>query len=126
MPQHELRRDGSEAGMVTAETAIIIPLVALFALVLIWMVVTVTAHVQVVDAARDGARAIARGEDEQAAVEQAIRTAPDEAEVRVADQGDAVTVVVEVDARGPGWLLVPLPAVHLESQATVGNEDGVR
>lgn len=116
----------TERGMVTAETAVVLPLVALFAMVLVWMVTAVTAHVQVVDAARDGARAIARGEDEQAAVAHARRVAPRDSQVRVEAEQQTVTVTVEVDAQAPGWLLVPLPAVHLESQATVAREGSLR
>ena len=116
----------SERGMVTAETAIVIPLIALFALGLAWMVITVTAQIQVVDAARDGARALARGEDEAAAVAHTSRVAPSGATVEVTEGAGSVTVEVEVEAEAPAWLLLPLPAVHLESQATVGREDGVR
>lgn len=116
----------SQQGMVTAETAIIIPVVALFALGLIWMVVTVTAQIQVVDAARDGARAVARGDDEATAVAHASQVAPSGAEVGVTEAGGAVTVVVEVEAEAPDWLLLPLPGVHLESRATVVREDEVQ
>lgn len=112
----------SQRGMVTAETAIVIPLIALFALGLAWMVITVTAQIQVVDAARDGARAVARGDDETAAVAHASRVAPSGATVEVTDTAGAVTVEVEVEAEAPEWLLLPLPAVHLESRSTVLRE----
>lgn len=111
-----------ERGMVTAETAVVLPLVAMFVLALLWLLVTVISHVQIVDAARDGARALARGEEQGAAVEHAVRTAPDGAAVSVSRGDDVVTVRVEVDAEAPSWLIVPLPSVHLEAQASVAEE----
>lgn len=109
----------SELGMVTAEAAVVLPLIAIFTLALIWMVVTVIAQVQIVDAARDGARALARGEDEQIAVGHARRTAPDGADVDVSRASDSVTVTVDLDAEPPRWLLVPLPSVHLQAHSSV-------
>lgn len=114
----------AESGMVTVEAAIVIPLVALFGLALIWMVLTVIAQIQVVDAARDAARSLSRGDDRAAAVAHARGVAPADATVAIRDAGGSVTVTVEVDAAAPRWLLVPLPAVHLRSQATVPSETG--
>jgi hypothetical protein len=113
----------SEHGMVTAETAVVLPLIAVFAMALIWVVVTVIAQIQLVDSARDGARALARGDDEQAAIGHALQAAPEGATANVSNGSDTVTVTVEVDAKAPSWLLVPLPAVHLESRAAVALED---
>lgn len=122
-----MRRDvrRGERGMVTAEAAIVIPVIVLVAAALIWLVVLVTAQIQVVDAARDAARAMARGDDADAAIGHAVRVAPEGAAVSVSEGDDTVTVTVEVEARAPGWMLVPLPAVHLESQATTVREEEV-
>ena len=112
----------SERGMVTAETAVVLPLIAAFALALIWMVLTVIVQVQLVDASRDAARSLARGDDEQTAVAHARQTAPRGASIAVTTVNDSVTVTVEHEAKAPRWLLVPLPSVHLESHATVARE----
>ena len=109
--------------MVTAETAVVLPLIALFTMVLIWMVITVIAQVQLVDAARDGARAIARGEDEAVAVDHVRRVAPEGVDVDVSQQSEVVTVQVDLEAEAPGWLLVPLPSIHLHAHSSVIRED---
>ena len=115
-------RRRSQRGMVTAEAALVIPLVAAFAMVLAWMVSVVIAEVQVVDASRDAARALARGDEEQTAVAAALATAPDGAAVAIAGSGGQVTVHVTAQAEAPGWLLVPLPSVALSSESTVAVE----
>lgn len=123
----QLRHRGSsrrrDDGSVTAEAAIVLPLVAAFALVLVWMISVGIAQVQVVDAARDAARALARGDDEAIAVQVAERTAPDHAMVSSSRTGDTVTVTVSSHQDAPGWLLVPLPDITLDSTATVQLED---
>lgn len=113
----------SDDGSVTAEAAIVLPLIAAFALVLVWMIAVGIAQVQVVDAARDAARALARGDDEAAAVEAADRTAPDRATVSSSRTGDTVTVTVSSHQEAPSWLLVPLPDVTLDATATVQLEE---
>jgi len=113
----------SQAGTVTAETAIALPLMAAFVMVLVWLLSAVTAQIRVVDAARDAARAVARGDDTAQAVAAATATAPEGASVDVSQGSALATVTVRVDAEAPGWLLVPLPSVPLESTASVGMEE---
>ena len=50
-------------GMVTAETAVVLPVLLLVLAGAVAAVVVVGAHLRVVDAAREGTRAAARGED---------------------------------------------------------------
>ena len=114
-----------ERGMVTAEAALVLPIVAAFCLVLVWLLSVGVAQVRVVDAARDAARAIARGEDQDAAATAARRTAPAGADVAFDASAEAVTVRVSVQATAPGWLLVPLPAIAVGSSATVEAERDV-
>ncbi len=109
----------AERGTVTAEAAIVLPIIAFFALTVMWLVSVGVAKVATVDAARDAARAIARGEQPELAVEAARRTAPDGAVVDIApERFGTVTVTVSVVAEAPGWLLVPLPAITVGSRAT--------
>ncbi len=115
----------SQRGTVTAESALVLPLVAAFAMALVWMVSVAIEQVQTVDAARDAARALARGDDAGVVDEQALRTAPAGSSVDISHSGGLVTVSVSVVATPPGWLLVPLPGVTVGSRSTVQVEDDV-
>jgi Flp pilus assembly protein TadG len=117
------RRD--ETGMVTAETAVVLPIVAAFALVLLWLISAAITEIRLVDASRDAARALARGEDEAAVRAQVAETGPGGSNVAVVRDGQEVTVEVSTAARPPGWLLVPLPAIALHASATTQAEVGV-
>jgi hypothetical protein len=112
-------RSRHQTGSVTAEAAVVLPIVAAFALTLIWMISVVVAEVRAVDAARDAARAVARGDGVAAAVAQARNTSPDGSHVTISRHGDLVTARVSFAARPPGWLLVPLPSVEVGSTSTV-------
>ncbi len=118
------RGDSQERGTVTAEAAIVLPVIAAFCLVLVWMVSLGISEVLTVDAARDAARAVARGEDQASATRIAERTAPDGAVVSFAQSAGIVTATVSVRVSAPGWLLAPMPAVTLGSSSTVEVESG--
>ena len=113
----------SQTGMVTAEAAAVLPLVAVFALAMVWLLSVGIAEVRVVDAARDAARAVARGDADAGAIEAARRTAGPGARVGIHRASGLVTVTVSEQVRAPGWLLVPLPAVAVRSQSTVEVEN---
>ena len=115
-----------EHGSVTAEAALVLPLVAAFALALVWLISLGFAQIQAADAARDAAREIARGGDQGAATMAARRTAPDSASVVLQRDSDLVTVSVSFSSRPPSWLLVPVPSVDVHASATVAAEDGAR
>lgn len=89
--------------MVTAETAVVLP-VLLFVLAGAVAVVTVLgAQLRCVDAAREGARAVARGEADVAVRRLVDRLAPAGAVTRVSgdDEEARVTVTVRVAPIGP-------------------------
>lgn len=109
--------------MVTAEAALVLPLIAIFALALVWLMTVGIAEVRVVDAARDAARAVARGEDDTAAAGAARRTAGSDAGVTVRRGSGLVSVTVTERVSPPGWLLVPLPSVTVSSHSSVEAED---
>lgn len=120
-------RSRAGRGMVTAEAALVLPLVALFALALVWLVSVGIDQVRVVDAARDAARALARGDGDAAASQAARRTAGFGAIVVIRRNSSVVSVTVSQRASAPDWLLVPLPAVLVTSQSSVeveGDGDG--
>lgn len=112
-----LRRDG---GYVTAEAALVLPALVLFAMGLVWALVAAAAQIQCVDAARAGARAAARQDPDEAAVAAARQAAPKGARVTVRRDGDLVRVDVEADSPGPAAL-----ALHLHQEAVALAEDSV-
>ncbi len=125
-PRSRRPRRRHQRGTVTAEAAIVLPLMTAFCLVLVWMVSIGISQVRAVDAARDAARAIARGGDQSAAASAARRTAPDGSEVTFSESGGTVTATVSVRVSPPGWLLVPLPTVTIGSSSTVETETDAR
>ncbi len=100
------------AGMVTAETAVVLPVLLLVLAGAVAAVTVVGAQLRCVDAAREGARAAARGEDTALVTALAGRAAPDGARTTVAVDGVTVTVTVtaEVAPLGPVPLRVPVAA----------------
>ncbi|MEU3450358.1 TadE family type IV pilus minor pilin [Streptomyces thermolilacinus] len=98
----------------TAEAALAMPALVVFTMTLVWGLVAAAAQIQCVDAARAGARAVARSEPEAAAVAVARAAAPDGARVVVERAGDLWRVRVEAPAPGPAsWGLT----LHAEAAA---------
>lgn len=78
----------------TAESAVVLPVLVMFATALVWGLLVVAAQIQCVDAARAGARAAARQDPAGAVVEVAREAAPRDASVTVSREGDQVRVTV--------------------------------
>ena len=116
-----LRRE-DQHGAVTAEAAVVIPLLLAVAMSLVWLVALAATQVRVVDAARETARAAARGESDAVSVERGRQVAPDDARFEISRGGGAVTVRVAAEVRGPGGLLAFLPAVPVSSEAVAAEE----
>ena len=128
-PQRPVRRSArtllrGERGSVTAETAIVLPVIAVLLVVAIWAIGLVVSHIRCLDAARDVARAVARGEPVEQAHRIGQRSAPAGATVELRRNGDAVTATV----RAP---TITLPvfggvgSVLIEETATVQTEPEV-
>ncbi|GHB43209.1 hypothetical protein GCM10010331_33470 [Streptomyces xanthochromogenes] len=107
-------RDGGrhrgDRGFVTAETAVAIPALVGFALALLWALTAASAEIRCVDAARAGARAVARSEPEAVALAAARSAAPRGATVTVRRTGELWRVRVESPTPGPRRLSVTLSA----------------
>jgi hypothetical protein len=88
------RGKGADAGFVTAESAVVLPVLVAFTTALVWGLLVVAAQIQCVDAARMGARAAARQDPAGSVTELARATAPRGARVTVDREGDRVRVVV--------------------------------
>jgi Flp pilus assembly protein TadG len=106
----------TDDGTVTAESAIAIPSLVVLLMIFVWVILVVTAQLRVVDAARVGARAAARGESIEQSISVAGQAAPPGAEAYVTRSGDEIRVKVEVDVPPPGGIAV-LPSIHLDAIA---------
>ncbi len=85
---------GPDGGFVTAETAVVLPVLVVFAMALVWGLLVVAAQIQCVDAARTGARAAARQDPADAVMGVAREAAPRGARVTVSREAGLVRVVV--------------------------------
>ncbi|MFI5678480.1 TadE family type IV pilus minor pilin [Streptomyces cellulosae] len=111
----------SDRGFVTAEAAVVLPVLVMFAMALVWALLVVAAQIQCVDAARTGARAAARQDPADAVVEVARRAAPRSAKVTVGREGDQVRVTVVAEPP----VLSGLPfVVREEAVASVEESSG--
>jgi Flp pilus assembly protein TadG len=107
---------------VAAETAVALPVLVAVCLGLVWMVALSVAHLRVVDGAREGARALARGDAPASAVAAARRVAPAGAEVTLSRGAGQVRVRVAVRVGGPGGLWQAVPGVEVVSTAVAAEE----
>ena len=105
-------------GSVTAELAVLLPTLVLVAAGLAWLVGLGVAQVRCVDAARDAARAIARAESSEVAVDLARQSAPESAEVSIDRAGGMVQVEVTYRATPPGGLLGAVVSWDLRATAS--------
>ncbi len=112
-----------ESGMVTAEMAVLAPFGVVFGLLLLWIVSLGFTQVQLVDAAREAARLVARGEPAAAASDVARRHAPPGTAVRVSERGGLVTVRVSARSRLPLPVLRHVGAQMLEASAVSADEE---
>ncbi|ARF73417.1 pilus assembly protein TadE [Kitasatospora albolonga] len=104
----------------TAEAAVVIPVLVAFAMAWLWALVAASAQIRCVDAARAGARAAARSEPEAAVLSAARDAAPRGARVAVRRAGDLWRVTVEAPTPGPAAL-----ALTLNAEAAALAEDSV-
>lgn len=104
--------------MVTAETAVVLPVLLVVLAAAVWVLACVAGQLRCVDAARVAARAAARGDAPAAVTSAARRVAPEPADVRVSRRGDEVTVLVQAVVRPFGGALARLPGTRVAAHAT--------
>jgi Flp pilus assembly protein TadG len=109
--------------MVTAETAVVLPVLLLVLAGAVAAVVLVGAQLRCVDAAREGVRAAARGESAATVADLAGRAGPDGAVVTTGTGGDRVTVTVSARVQPLGPLPLGL-TVTASATALVETEAG--
>ena len=110
------RRD---RGMATAEVAVALPALVVLVAAGMTAVSVLTAQLRCVDAAREAARAAARGEDAAIVRSLAERSGPDGSDVQVTSGGQEVEVTVSAEADSVGGLL---PAVRVQANAVALRE----
>ncbi len=116
------RRD--ETGAVTAEAAVSLPVLVLFALGLAWLVTLGATQVRALDAARETARAAARGDDAPSSVALGARVATPGSRIVVRRDGETIEVTVDSPVRGPGGIFGFLPTYRVTARAVAAREPG--
>jgi Flp pilus assembly protein TadG len=111
-----------ERGAVTAETAVVLPLLVAVTLAMIWLVAVGLAQMRATDAAREAARAVARG-DSVARAEVLARQAAPGIGVQVVRSDGEVRVVVDQRLAPPEGVLGHLPGAGVHAEATALVED---
>lgn len=109
----------AEGGAVTAEIAAALPALILVVLAAVWTLSLGLTQLRCADAAREAARAAARGDDASVVRQVAEAVAPAGAVVEVSEQDGLVIVEVAVKVRAPVPFAdrLPAPTVSAESIA---------
>ena len=111
-----------EGGAATAELAMVLPLLVAVAAGLVWLLAVGAAQVRTVDAARETARALARGDDQGDAVARGLRVAPEGSRISVSRGDREVRVTVSGRVEGPGGLFSGLAAPEVRAEAVAADE----
>jgi hypothetical protein len=120
------RLDRRERASTTAETALVLPVLVGLAATLVWLIGAGVAQVRCVDAARDAARALARGEPDAQVAAAAQGAAPEGARVTIDRGDDVVEVRVDHTITPPGELLDGLVALPIGATSSLPIEHGGR
>jgi hypothetical protein len=115
------RRD--ERGAVTAELALVLPVLVAVTVGLVWLLAVGAAQVRAVDAARETARALARGDDHDDAVSRGLQVATPGSTVTVVRSAGEVRVTVSGEVPGPGGVFAHLPTPTLRAEAVAAEEE---
>ena len=110
-------------GSVTAETAVLLPVLLVVLAAAIGVLACVAAQLRCVDAARGAARAAARGDDPSVVRCTGQRLAPPGARVVQSSSGDTVEIVITAQVRPFGAALGLLPAVAVSGRAVAAVEE---
>lgn len=116
------RRSKTDRGSVTAETAVLLPVLLVVLTAALGVLACVAAQLSCVDAARAGARAAARGDSPASVRATAERLGPEHAEVRLVEGDGTVEVQVSARVRPLGRLLARLPEVVVRGRAAADLE----
>lgn len=115
------RRD--QSGAATAELAMVLPILVAVTIGLAWLLAVGSAQIRVVDAARETARAAARGDADGEALARGREVAPEGSAVSLTRSGADVRAVASGEVRGPGGLFGFLPGVTVRAEAVAVAEE---
>ncbi|MCL6537516.1 MAG: hypothetical protein K6T28_02865 [Acidothermus sp.] len=108
-------RVNRDNGYVTAEAAIVFPMVVFVGILALWILMAGLGQIRTVDAARTAARALARGEAQTEVLAAARAAAPQGAAIQIhrfsTPVGEMVQVVVRARVGSVGRLPFPTPEV---------------
>ena len=100
----------------------VLPLLLAVTAGLVWLLVVGLGQLRATDAAREAARALARGEDAAVATDLALTIGPPGSTVAVSDLDGLVVVTVTATIEGPGGALAVLPGAQVSGEATAARE----
>ena len=101
----------------------VLPLLVAVTLGLVWLLTVGASQVRTVDAARETARALARGDDQAAAVARGLRVAPEGSRIQVSRGAGEIQVTVTGRAEGPAGLFAGMPSPELHAVAVAADEE---
>lgn len=119
-------RPRSDRGSVTAETAVVLPVLLIVLAAAVGVLASVAAQLRCIDAARAAARVAARGDDPAVVRMTAERLAPPDARVMIDTTGDVVEVRVSAEVRPFGSALGGLGSVDVSGRAVASVEGATR
>ena len=119
-----MRTSSRDTGSVTAETAVLLPVLLVVLAAAVGVLACVAAQLRCVDAARAAARVAARGEAPSVVQSTGERLAPAGAQVRLVRGPDTVEVVVRARVQPLGRVLAVLPGVDVSGRAVAAVEPG--
>jgi Flp pilus assembly protein TadG len=108
---------------VTAELALALPLLLAVTVGLVWLLAVAAAQIRVVDAARESARAVARGDDAGQARDLGLRIAPAGARLSVSSSGGRVVAESSAVVERPGGLFDFLPGLEVSARSVALAEE---
>ncbi|HNM96625.1 MAG TPA: TadE family type IV pilus minor pilin [Marmoricola sp.] len=111
-----------DAGTVTAETAVVLPVLVVLTVAFAWLVLLGVTHMRAVDAARETARLVARGESVAAASARGAAVAAPGSSIQVSVGAVEVSVSVTSPLRPPGRLLNVALGQEIEAHAVAARE----
>ncbi|MEP6815263.1 MAG: TadE family type IV pilus minor pilin [Marmoricola sp.] len=106
----------------TAEAAVVLPMILLFTVAMTWLVSIGVTHVRAVDAAREAARTVARGEPTGRGVSVGRRVAAAGSSIHVERQHNLVVATVISPVHGPGGLFDFVHTFDVHAQAVAVQE----
>lgn len=117
-----MSRGVDERGTVTAETALALPMILLFTIGMAWLVSVGVTHVRAVDAAREAARTVARGESPGRGAWVGRKVAAPGSSIHVERRSRLVVVTVSSPVRGPGGMFDFVHPFDVHAQAVAVRE----